>query len=117
VLELAGHDGCQVARLGAHFGEPRREPCGHCSWCLAGRQPAVIPPRPPRPIGADVQQQARALRHERPDLFRDPRTLARLLCGLSSPRLSREKLGGHPLFGKLEAVPFAEVVAWAAADG
>jgi ATP-dependent DNA helicase RecQ len=115
VLDLAGHDGCQVSRLGAHFGEPLDRPCGHCSWCLNGRKPAVIPPRPPHPIPPEVQQQARALRAEKPDLFREPRTLARFLCGLSSPRLARERLGGHALFGKLADVPFLEVLAWASA--
>jgi ATP-dependent DNA helicase RecQ len=115
VLDLAGHDGCQVSHLGAHFGEPLDRPCGHCSWCLNGRKPVVIPPRSPHPIPPEMRQQARALRAEKPDLFREPRTLARFLCGLSSPRLARERLGGHALFGKLVEVPFPEVLAWAAA--
>jgi ATP-dependent DNA helicase RecQ len=112
VLDLAGHDGCQVSRLGAHFGEPLGQSCGHCSWCLGGPNPAVIPPRPPRPIDPEVRRQARDLRTEKPDIFREPRTLARFLCGLSSPRLARERLGGHALFGKLADVPFPEVLAW-----
>ena len=37
VVELVGHDGCQVSRLGDHFGEPLAQPCGHCSWCLNGQ--------------------------------------------------------------------------------
>ncbi len=49
VLALAGHDGCLVSRLGEHFGEPLAEPCGHCSWCLGGRRPVAIPPRPHSP--------------------------------------------------------------------
>jgi ATP-dependent DNA helicase RecQ len=116
VLDLAGHDGCQVSHLGAHFGEPLDRPCGHCSWCLNGRKPVVIPPRSPHPIPPEMRQQARALRAEKPDLFREPRTLARFLCGLSSPRLARERLGGHALFGKLVEVPFPEVLAWASAS-
>jgi ATP-dependent DNA helicase RecQ len=115
VLELAGHDGCQVSRLGAHFGEALDRPCGHCSWCLGGHKPAVIPPRPRHAIDPEVRRQAQALRAEKPALFREPRTLARFLCGLSSPRLSRERLGGHPFFGKLEQVPFPEVLAWVSA--
>jgi ATP-dependent DNA helicase RecQ len=113
VLELAAHDGCQVSRLGEHFGEPLGQPCGHCSWCLNGHRPTPLPPRPSSVIDPEVRRQARALRDEKPEALREPRTLARFLCGLSSPRLTRDKLSGHPLFGKLEQVPFPEVLAWA----
>jgi ATP-dependent DNA helicase RecQ len=116
VLDLAGHDGCQVARLGEHFGQALAGPCGYCTWCLAGRKPTAIPPRPALPIPAEVWEKARALRSQRPELFGDARTLARLLCGLTSPRLSREKLGSHSLFGALQDVPFAEVLVRAAGN-
>jgi ATP-dependent DNA helicase RecQ len=110
VVELAGHDGCQASRLGAHFGEPLSEPCGRCSWCLNGQKPARLLPRPEPVIDAEVWRQAAALRHDRPDVLSEPRALARFLCGLSSPWLSRNKLTSHALFGALEAVPFAEVL-------
>jgi ATP-dependent DNA helicase RecQ len=110
VLELAGHDGCQVSRLGEHFGEPLPQPCGHCAWCLNGRKPVALPPRPAVGIDAAVWQRAVALRHEQPDPLADPRSLARFLCGLTSPRLVRTKLTRHKLFGALGHVPFAEVV-------
>jgi ATP-dependent DNA helicase RecQ len=113
VLKLAEHDGCQAARLGEHFGETLCEPCGHCSWCLAGHRPVQLVPRSHRPMDPEVQQQAQILRAKFPQVFRDPRTLARFLCGLSSPRFSREKLGSHALFGKFEEVPFGDVLAWA----
>jgi ATP-dependent DNA helicase RecQ len=115
VLELAGHDGCQVSRLGEHFGEPLAGPCGHCSWCLNGHQPSHIPARPVCGIDPEVRRQVGALRQEQPEVFAEPRTLARFLCGLTSPRLTRERLSGHALFGKLEQVPFPEVLAWASA--
>jgi len=35
-----------------------------------------------------------------------------LLCGLSSPALTRAKLSRHRLFGALEERPFQEVLAW-----
>ena len=47
VLDLAGHDGCQASRLGAHFGEPLARPCGHCSWCENGRPAREAPPTTP----------------------------------------------------------------------
>ncbi|VAW84475.1 hypothetical protein MNBD_GAMMA18-1344 [hydrothermal vent metagenome] len=39
-----------------------------------------------------------------------PQVLARLLCGISSPQLSREKLGKHPLFGALQQLSFKAVL-------
>lgn len=113
VLELAGLDGCQVARLCAHFGEVLPGPCGHCSWCLAGGKATRVPPLKARPILESVKEKAAQLRQERADVFSQPRALARFLCGLSSPRLTRERLGRHPLFGALDDVPFPEVLAWA----
>ncbi len=103
VMELAGHDGCQASRLGEHFGEPLAEPCGRCSWCRDGHRPARLLPRPQPVIDADVWRRALAL-------LREPRALARFLCGLPSPRLSRSKLTSDPLFGALGHVPFAEVL-------
>jgi ATP-dependent DNA helicase RecQ len=110
VLELAGHDGCQVSRLGEHFGEPLPQPCGHCSWCLNGRQPAALLPRPQVTIDPALWRLAEALRAEQPDPLADPRALARFLCGLSSPRLIQSKLTRHALFGALDHVPFPEVL-------
>jgi ATP-dependent DNA helicase RecQ len=110
VMELAGHDGCLASRLGAHFGEPLAEPCGRCSWCLNGRQPARLLPRPAAVICDEVWTVASVLRHQRADVLGEPRVLARFLCGVGSPRLSRSKLTSHRLFGALEAVPFAEVL-------
>ena len=47
---------------------------------------------------------------DRPSLG-TPRQLARLLCGLTSPATSRERLGRHAAFGLLARVPFATVLA------
>jgi ATP-dependent DNA helicase RecQ len=110
VMELAGHDGCQASRLGAHFGEPLAEPCGCCSWCANGQRPARLLPRPAPVIDPEVWRQAAALRAARPDVLGEPRPLARFLCGLSSPRLSRSKMTSERLYGALEDVPFTEVL-------
>jgi ATP-dependent DNA helicase RecQ len=106
VLELVQHNGCQVSSLGAHFAEPLSRDCGHCSWCLGGQKPAVVPERPVPPIDAKVWAQAVALYRRRTDVFTDPRILARLLVGVTSPRLARAKLSSDPLFGALSAIPF-----------
>ena len=81
VLELATHDGCQVARLCAHFGEELPAPCGHCTWCLPNRTPLRLPPRPMTAMDDALWHQAGLLRREQPDPLADPRALARFLCG------------------------------------
>jgi ATP-dependent DNA helicase RecQ len=110
VVDLVGHDGCQVSRLGEHFGEPLPEPCGHCSWCLNGQKPVPMPERPRVEMNPALWEQALALRQKNPDPLDEPRALARFLCGLSSPRLRGKKLQKHALFGALAHVPFAEVM-------
>ena len=109
VLALVAHDGCQTNRLCAHFGEVREEPCGHCSGCLDGGATAP-PPAPEVAIDEDNWREAAELRVERPEVLADPRAFTRLLTGLSSPGLTREKLHRHPLFGRLARVPFQEVL-------
>lgn len=108
VLELIEADGCQVAMLSAHFGE-RCEPCGHCSWCLDGGQPARLPARGETGIDPAVWSEAAALRREHPEVLGHARVMARFLCGVPSPSLSKAKLTGHALFGRLAQVPFATV--------
>ena len=113
VLALVTSDSCQVNALTGHFGETRAEPCGHCTHCLTGR-PQVLPPPPPRPAlphGLDAAEIA-ALARDQPAALGSPRQLARFLCGMSSPGLTRARLTRHRLFGVTEDRPFAEVLAW-----
>jgi ATP-dependent DNA helicase RecQ len=109
VLELASHNGCQVNLLAGHFGERRESPCGHCSWCL-DRRAAPKPKRPAVQVDNSLFQRAIALRREHPQVLADQRALARLLCGVTSPKLSRARLASHPLFGACAHVPFQEVL-------
>jgi ATP-dependent DNA helicase RecQ len=113
VLDLVEHDGCQTNALVAYFGEMRPEPCGHCSFCLTGRV-ATLPPTAPAPALDDLVDRdvLNELREEHPDAFSTPRQVARFLCGLSSPAVSKARLGKHPLFGKLETQRFASVLEW-----
>jgi ATP-dependent DNA helicase RecQ len=115
VVELAGHDGCQVSRLGEHFGERLPQPCGHCSWCLNGGKPAALLPRPKVEIDPALWRLAEAVRAQYPDPLAGPRALARFLCGISSPRLTQARLTRHSLFGALDHVPFPEVLRQAGA--
>jgi len=108
VLELISLDGCQANALAAHFGEQRQQPCGHCSWCTKGV--SRVPQRQTTGIDDDLWQQVEKLKNEQPAMASNPRMLTRLLCGITSPRLSRNKMTRHALFGSLERIPFAEVL-------
>ena len=110
VAALVEHDGCQVSALGGHFGDPLAQPCGHCSWCLQGGRPSRLPPRPEPRIDPAVLSQGLSLRHQYAAELRNPRSLARFLCGVSSPHQIRAKLQKHPLFGVLSHVPFPAVL-------
>ena len=109
VLDLVTLDDCQTNALAAHFGEQRTQPCGHCSWCLRGK--SELPPRHTPAISEDILRAVHALKQEQADVLTSPRQLSRFLCGITSPHISRNKLSTHTLFGSLENVPFAEVIA------
>ena len=108
VVSLLTDDGCQVNRLNAHFGEERTSDCGHCSRCLT---PGVVqvPERIVPAIDNQIWQQVSALRVEQP-VLQSPVLLTRFLCGVTSPRLSKARLGRHALNGKLAHVPFRVVL-------
>ena len=113
VLALVTADRCQVNALVGHFGEVRAAPCGHCTFCLTGAPPSLPAgrPAPPLPAGLDVAALG-ALRADHPAALGVARQVARFLCGLGSPALTRARLTRHPLFGVLEDRRFPEVLAW-----
>ncbi|MFH1981485.1 MAG: ATP-dependent DNA helicase RecQ [Pseudomonadota bacterium] len=110
VLALAGGDGCHWMTLCEHFGEKRKNACGHCAWCTGGNRPVTIPPRSHPVPEEDLFRQVIALRRAHPQPLAHPQAAARFLCGVSSPKLSKEKLTSHPLFGAAAQVPFPDVL-------
>ena len=113
VLALVTRNDCQTNALAAHFGQIRDEPCGHCTYCSTGRAQTLpgVQPLPELPSGLDVARLAQ-LRNVNPDALRFPRQVARFLCGLTSPALTRARLGRHDLFGVWEAHRFGDVLGW-----
>lgn len=110
VLELAEQPGCLTAFVTGHFGEVLEQPCRHCDRCR-GIPPRSIPrTRHAGPSDEDLAM-IRELRDERHAALKTPRQLARFLCGISSPAVTRERLTRHDAFGLLEQLPFAEVLA------
>jgi len=114
ILELATFDGCQSNALASHFGEQRETPCGHCSGCLQGKQQVL--PRKEHAIDDELWHSIISLKQEQSELQNRPRLLARFLCGISSPHLSKAKLTRHTLYGSLENTSFSKILARAEAD-
>jgi ATP-dependent DNA helicase RecQ len=100
---------CQVADLCDHFDSPLENPCGHCTLCEQ-QEPVKLADRDVPPIAEKVWDETANLQREHRDVFSHPIVMTRFLCGISSPRLSRAKLGSHALFGSLGAVPFQQVL-------
>jgi ATP-dependent DNA helicase RecQ len=109
VVELAEQGGCITGFVTAHFGETLPEPCGHCDRCRG-----IAPQRVPRTAKEEPSDEhllaIRALVDERHAALKTPRQLARFLCGITSPAVTRARLGRHDAFGLLESRPFAEVL-------
>jgi ATP-dependent DNA helicase RecQ len=113
VVSLVTHSGCQVTALVGYFGETRAEPCGHCSFCLAGEAQRLPEPTPLPPLDTVVDRSAlEGLQAMHPDALELPRQRARFLCGLTSPATTRAKLTREPLYGVASDQRFAEVLDW-----
>ena len=113
VLKLVELERCQTNALVGYFGEKRATPCGHCSFCATQKR-AVVPPEAPRePIENTLSSDDwHALTQQYPEILGTPRQRAKFLCGLSSPAISKARLGKHALFGALEDRRFAQVLEW-----
>ncbi len=109
VVDWIEGDACQVAALCEHFDAPLEQPCGHCTWCEQ-KTPVQLAERFFAPIPEQTWDDATKLRQQHPEVLSQPIVMARLLCGVPSPRLAKAKLRSHPLFGKLADVPFQEVL-------
>jgi len=113
VVALATQDACQSQTLSRHFSDPEPEkPCGHCEHCLVG--PIELEPGGAAQVDDAAWARVRDLPTGHSELA-DPRVFARFLCGVTSPLLSRTRLAKHAEFGRFADVPFAEVMARAAA--
>jgi hypothetical protein len=90
--------------LAAYFGDATAVPegiCGSCTFCLTGAGTTFDPKFNTAVDEAKVQAILTAC------LDRDdPRLLARLAFGISSPRLTMNKLGKHPVFGSMVETDF-----------
>jgi ATP-dependent DNA helicase RecQ len=94
-----------------YFGEQRKN-CGHCSRC-EGAKKQIMPPAAGAAIDGADRAIVKQLIAEKHHSLRSPRQIARFLCGITSPATTKDKLRKHAAFGRLESVPFAQVLALA----
>ena len=109
IVEFASAPGCSVRRLLNYFGEKTESDCGHCGRCQ-GEGAAKLPQSAEGDISQADVEAIRNLRAEGHAALRAKRQLARFLCGISSPAVSRDRLTRHDAFARLESVPFAKVL-------
>ncbi|KAJ8595948.1 ATP-dependent DNA helicase, partial [Rhizopogon salebrosus TDB-379] len=109
VIDFATNDDCLAQGLASYFGDDAAIPtglCGSCSFCQTGEgidfeSGAAIRPDP---------MKIKAILQACPERD-DPRLLARMAFGITSPRLTAGKWStSHPLFGSMVAVEFHALV-------
>ncbi|KAG9245187.1 ATP-dependent DNA helicase-like protein recQ [Calycina marina] len=108
MLNLISGKACFSRALAQHFGDElpdKKEICGHCTWCLTHE--AVVP-KIPEKSPFDMARFKAILKavHDRDD----PRLLAKIAFGISSPRITKLKLGRSPLFGSINDHDFESLL-------
>ncbi|MAS94494.1 MAG: RecQ family ATP-dependent DNA helicase [Verrucomicrobiales bacterium] len=110
VVELCETPECIPQQILEYFGESMK-PCGSCSYCTGQYSGGPLPGNDRPSIQLEDAEILQELCDEGHPALRQPRQLARFLCGLSSPATTRAKLHRSDHFGILENVPFLDVLA------
>jgi ATP-dependent DNA helicase RecQ len=111
VIAYCESDGCLAGYLVEFFGDRMEAPCGLCSGCLGTGEGLKLPALPEEALTPADLEQIRSLMGEKHAALRQPRQMARFLCGMSSPASTRARLTRHDAFGSLSHLPFPEVLA------
>ncbi|KAI0756886.1 ATP-dependent DNA helicase [Daedaleopsis nitida] len=110
VIEFATNDDCMAQGLASYFGDEDAVPdgmCGQCTFCMTGTGVEFAPVATSIPDPVRIKQVLDAC-PERDD----PRLLARMAFGITSPRLTYGKWSSaHPLFGSMVDTDFNALVA------
>jgi hypothetical protein len=105
MLRLITDKACFSRALAQHFGDDLPDgntECGYCTWCMT--KVAVVQQVPP-PVKFNFPA-FKAVLSQVPDRD-DPRFLARIAFGITSPRGTAMKLSKHPVFGSMADHSFA----------
>ena len=100
---------CQTSALTERFDSALPADCGHCSWC-ENRTAVSLDQRGTQSPGSDVINRVLALQAAHPAELPTSVELARVLCGLSSPAISKAKLQKETLFGSCESIGYQLVL-------
>ena len=106
VIDLITANSCMTRSLASHFGDERSIPqagCGHCTFCLT-QTPLKFVEKQQHKSQID-EEKVRAILSAT-TVRDDPRFLARVAFGISSPRVTVEKLGKHSVFGSMDDCNF-----------
>ena len=111
VVDLIEHEGCQVNSLVGYFGEKRKKPCGHCTYCQT-KTAAKIAQGAPLPTIVTIvsETQIREFARKHSEVINSPRQAAKFLCGLTAPAFSKARITKDSLFGILEEYRFQDVM-------
>ncbi|BDC98638.1 RecQ family ATP-dependent DNA helicase [Persicobacter psychrovividus] len=111
MINFFERDGCLSRKLSTYFGEaPHWEACGHCSYCLdhaATQFPKTTNEQQLADFDLEAMRDAAEACYKAP---LSPRLLAKFLLGITMPRFSRLRNRQAAGFGKLEGLPFHEVM-------
>jgi ATP-dependent DNA helicase RecQ len=110
VLAFANNPACLSQQLMQYFGEASAQTCGICNHCRSD-QPAKVNLPTVAQLSSAQQTLIINLKKEDHAVLRQPRQLARFLCGLPSPATSRSTLKSHGAFGALAEVSFPVILA------
>jgi ATP-dependent DNA helicase RecQ len=109
VVDLCETPRCIPEQLLSYFGEST-EPCGRCGVCLGEHSGGSLPASERKEIDFEMTEKIREIHSREHPALRQPRQLARFLCGLSSPATTRARLHRTDEFGLLAEVPFSDVL-------
>ena len=108
-VDLCESKECLQRQLVNYFGD-KTEPCGRCGGCRGEHDGGPLPRSHRVEIDLEMAELIRSAHAEQHPALRQPRQLARFLCGLSSPATTRARLQRDERFGALAEVPFEEVL-------
>ncbi len=109
VVNLCESGECIPQQILSYFGE-KSEPCGTCSSCLGTRGADTLPRTRRGEITPEHIETMQEIIREKHSALRQPRQLARFVCGLSSPATTRKRMSRDERFGIVAEVPFQDVL-------
>ncbi|KAL8767588.1 MAG: hypothetical protein Q9209_005960 [Squamulea sp. 1 TL-2023] len=108
VIRFVTTNGCLTRKLASHFSDQDSIPskgCGTCTFCTTRKRVEYLPTGAQQRKGRIDESKIKAILSAT-DIRDDARFLARIAFGVSSPRVTAEKLGKHAVFGSMTDCDF-----------